>query len=48
MFCDAEVCHGVVGGVIAYFDHGHMTATFARTLAPRLAFGMDEALADRR
>ena len=48
VFCDAEVCHGVVGGVIAYFDHGHMTATFARTLAPRLAVGMDAALADRR
>ncbi|WP_278235544.1 acyltransferase family protein [Isoptericola sp. AK164] len=35
LMCD-DVCHPVVGGVTAYFDHGHLTATFARTLAPEV------------
>ncbi|MEX0426255.1 acyltransferase family protein [Nocardioides sp. DS6] len=34
--CDGDVCHGLVGGVIAYFDGSHMTATFNQTLAPYL------------
>ncbi|MDO8145655.1 acyltransferase family protein [Isoptericola sp. 178] len=36
LMCD-DVCHPVVGGVTAYFDHGHLTTTFARTLAPEVA-----------
>ncbi|MDN5895172.1 MAG: acyltransferase [Nocardioides sp.] len=34
--CGTQECAGVVGGVVAYFDGSHMTATFARTLAPFL------------
>ncbi|MGN6251188.1 MAG: acyltransferase family protein [Marmoricola sp.] len=34
--CDGPTCHAVTGGVITYFDGSHMTATFARTLAPYL------------
>jgi peptidoglycan/LPS O-acetylase OafA/YrhL len=34
--CAATVCHAVTGGVITYFDGSHLTATFARTLAPYL------------
>ncbi len=39
--CPDTTCHPVVGGLIAFFDHGHLTATFARTFAPEL----DAALA---
>ncbi|GGD20832.1 acyltransferase family protein [Nocardioides daphniae] len=39
--CGPERCEPVVGGVTVYFDNSHLTATFARTLAPAL----DEAIA---
>jgi len=32
--CHGDVCQSIVGGVIVYFDRGHPTATFSRTLAP--------------
>jgi hypothetical protein len=35
-FCDESSCFSVVGGVIVYFDQGHMTTTFANTLTPYL------------
>ncbi|WP_108251437.1 acyltransferase family protein [Planctomonas deserti] len=34
VFCDDQECHTLIGGLVAYFDTHHMTATFARTLAP--------------
>ncbi len=45
LLCTAETCRAVIGGTIVYFDHGHMTATFSRSLAPRLAVAVDAALA---
>lgn len=36
VFCDESRCRSVVGGLIVYFDTGHMTATFSRTLVPLL------------
>jgi hypothetical protein len=33
-FCKADTCYSVIGGVIAYFNDTHITATFCRTLAP--------------
>lgn len=42
--CTATRCSAVVGGVLAYFDHSHLTATFGRTLAPYLAPAVTEAL----
>ncbi len=48
VFCDATLCHPVVGGLIAYFDHGHLTATFARTLAPEVTSAMERALTSAR
>ncbi|WP_051681628.1 acyltransferase family protein [Cellulomonas sp. HZM] len=36
LLCDATRCHDVVGGVIVYFDRGHLTSTFARTLRPEV------------
>lgn len=35
--CGPEICSPVVGGVITYSDGSHLTATYARTLAPPLA-----------
>ena len=34
--CRGETCAAVNGGVITYFDTSHLTATYARTLAPYL------------
>lgn len=42
--CTATACRPVIGGLIAYFDHGHLTATFARTFAPELGEAMDGLL----
>lgn len=41
-FCTGSTCHAAIGGVVVYFDAHHLTATYARTLAPY--FG--EQLAD--
>jgi len=35
-FCDPAQCHSVIGGVIAYRDSHHLSATFALTLMPEL------------
>ncbi|HSX67385.1 acyltransferase family protein [Nocardioides sp.] len=42
--CEGTVCRGVVGGVVAYFDGSHMTATFNQTLAPYLGPQLREML----
>jgi peptidoglycan/LPS O-acetylase OafA/YrhL len=44
LMCDAGRCHPVVGGLIAYFDHGHLTATFARTLTPEVTRAVRDSL----
>lgn len=33
-FCDARQCYPVIGGVRVYNDNDHITAAYARTLAP--------------
>ena len=43
--CEKEVCHAVTGGVITYFDSSHLTATYARTLAPYLGRPLSTLLA---
>lgn len=35
--CGPQTCSAVTGGVITYFDASHLTATYARTLAPYLS-----------
>ena len=35
--CGPQTCTAVTGGVITYFDASHLTATYARTLAPYLS-----------
>ncbi|MDG4801818.1 acyltransferase family protein [Micromonospora sp. WMMD980] len=34
--CPTDRCAAVIGGVLVYRDSNHLTATYARTLAPRL------------
>src|SRR5690606_7635026 len=43
--CGEQWCEPVVGNVVAWRDAHHMTATFARTLAPALARAMAPAVA---
>ena len=35
-FCDSRYCYPVIGGVLVRKDHGHMTRTYAETMAPYL------------
>jgi peptidoglycan/LPS O-acetylase OafA/YrhL len=45
-FCDTQQCPTVIGNVIVYRDAaGHMTATYAQSLAPRLIDAVKASLA---
>jgi hypothetical protein len=46
--CGPKVCAAVVGGVIPYFDGSHLSATYARTLAPYLEPALTAALGGRQ
>ena len=37
-------CHDVVGGAIVYFDHGHLTRTFAQSLRPEVEAAVAERI----
>lgn len=43
-FCDETRCYGVIGNIIVYRDEHHITAEFAKTLAPALREPLAEAL----
>jgi peptidoglycan/LPS O-acetylase OafA/YrhL len=45
--CTATVCPAVIGSVVAYFDASHMTATYARSLAPFVDSTIEAALSRR-
>lgn len=47
LFCDAQLCHPAVGGVVAYWDRAHLTATMVDSLAPALEARVGAALAAR-
>ena len=47
LICGPEVCEPIVGGLITYFDHGHMTRSFALTLEPEVRAAMAAALSAR-
>ncbi|MFT4469762.1 acyltransferase family protein [Arthrobacter sulfonylureivorans] len=53
-FCADNVCPAVIGSIVAYRDGSHITATYARTLAPYLrgpilaALGEVQAKSDAR
>ncbi len=44
LLCRDGSCPAVLGGLITYFDHGHMTRTFALTLYPEVSRAMEQAL----
>jgi peptidoglycan/LPS O-acetylase OafA/YrhL len=44
-FCTATVCPAVIGSVVTYFDASHMTATYARSVAPFIDPPIEAALA---
>lgn len=44
-FCEDGKCYRVIGGVVVYFDGSHISATYARTLAPYMAGPLEKALA---
>ena len=46
-FCSKTTCFAAIGGVIAYFDGHHISATYARTLAPYLDKVLTSALLSR-
>lgn len=45
LICGRDTCAGAVGGTPVYFDNSHLTATYARTLAPFLDPTLERALA---
>ena len=44
LLCRDGSCPAVLGGLITYFDHGHMTKTFSLTLYPEVARALRTAL----
>ncbi|MFJ7951628.1 acyltransferase family protein [Lysinibacillus sp. NPDC096418] len=43
-FCDESRCYGVIGNIIVYRDKHHITAEYAKTLAPALKEPLADAL----
>lgn len=43
-FCDESKCYGVIGNIIVYRDMHHITAEYAKTLAPALRKPLADAL----
>lgn len=45
-FCDRGRCYATIGGLVAYYDRSHLTATFARTLAAPIEEAASELMAE--
>ncbi|MCA2218208.1 acyltransferase family protein [Jidongwangia harbinensis] len=45
--CPADRCASVIGGALVYRDSNHLTATYARTLTPRLRTALDRVIGAR-
>lgn len=46
LYCDSDECPAVIGNVIVYRDSHHLTATYARSLAPILIERLQSVLED--
>ena len=46
-YCDDRICPSVIGGVMVYRDHTHLTATYVHTLAPYLGREVAAALREQ-
>ena len=44
LYCEPDVCRPVVGNVVVYRDRGHLTAAYAKTLAPYLGERLARAI----
>jgi len=44
LFCDARLCHSVIGGVVVYSDRHHVTGTYSRTMASYLGAAVEETM----
>jgi hypothetical protein len=44
LLCPDRTCLSIIGGVIVFSDHGHLTKTFARTLAPEITAAVRKRL----
>jgi hypothetical protein len=44
LLCSSGRCPAVIGGLITYFDHGHMTTQLSSTLYPEVATAVIRAL----
>ena len=44
LYCLPDVCPPAIGNVLVYLDDNHVSASFARTMAPAIAAEMDRAL----
>lgn len=44
-YCDQRRCYSLIGGVSVYQDDNHVTATYMKTMGPKLTRQLDEALA---
>ena len=44
LFCDAQLCHSTIGGVVVYSDRHHVTDTYSRTMAPYLGPPIEKAM----
>ena len=47
LLCRDDSCPAVLGGLITYFDHGHMTTAFSLSLLPEVSRAMEEAMVRR-
>lgn len=46
LVCGPTTCDGAIGGVVAYFDNSHLSATYAATMAPYMDGPILKALED--
>ncbi len=44
--CRDERCFSVVGGLVAYWDHSHLSETFAQSLSKKLGHRMEDEMGD--
>ncbi len=42
--CDDSTCFAIIGGLIVYYDEGHLTNTFVETLYPEINSALKDVL----
>ena len=46
LVCGPQTCDGAIGGVVAYYDRSHLTATYVTTMTPYMEGPIEDALGD--